>query len=619
MPRKLFTFLILFTFISTWSEKPSPAYAQTADNPAPPAAPVKLIFIHHSTGGNWLADPGGNDLGGGLGQALMENNYFVSATNYGWGPDGIGDRTDIINWPEWFTGPDRDTILSAVYAESGQNTGDFGDWPRLAEDPGGENQVILFKSCFPNSNLGGSPIDPPAGTPNEDMTVANAKAVYNQILTYFSTRTDKLFIVITAPPLATFDTDASTAANARAFNNWLVNDWLSQYPYSNVAVFDFYNVLTSGPSASQNDAGQASGNHHRWWDGAVQHLQEVDNNFLVYPSGDSHPSRAGNEKATAEFVPLLNVFYNRWKASAPAAPPSQPSPQPATPTAPAENLPADTPAASIPRDTSWIDDFEAVPPGTPGWQAFWDEGTATEITCAPAPDQFHNGSQSLQIDFNVAANSWATCALLFDQPQDWSEWQGVSFYLHASQPALVFNLDVYRNAPQGTETYSYSIETPPESAAGWAPVTLTWEQLLRVSWEENGGTPLRAPLQVKGLAFGFNTYPDTPNLGGLWIDDLQLSGGNLPQSNEPNATAAPIAQAEATRPATIQEATATEAPDQTQPTQSVAEGVNTQPTESAPATQPAGKENKARNPICPSAIAAPLAIIGLAAWLRKRG
>ncbi len=50
-------------------------------NPNPPANPVRLIFIHHSTGENWL-----NDGNGGLGIALTENNYFVSDTNYGWGP-----------------------------------------------------------------------------------------------------------------------------------------------------------------------------------------------------------------------------------------------------------------------------------------------------------------------------------------------------------------------------------------------------------------------------------------------------------------------------------------------------------------------------------------------------
>ena len=57
------------------------------DNPNPPTSPVRLIFIHHSTGGNWLADPNDDSPHGGLGRALMNNNYYVSATNYGWGPD----------------------------------------------------------------------------------------------------------------------------------------------------------------------------------------------------------------------------------------------------------------------------------------------------------------------------------------------------------------------------------------------------------------------------------------------------------------------------------------------------------------------------------------------------
>lgn len=56
--------------------------------PNPPSEPVRLIFIHRSTGGNWLADPNEDQPYGSLGRALMNNNYFVSATNYGWGiPD----------------------------------------------------------------------------------------------------------------------------------------------------------------------------------------------------------------------------------------------------------------------------------------------------------------------------------------------------------------------------------------------------------------------------------------------------------------------------------------------------------------------------------------------------
>jgi hypothetical protein len=92
MSKKFVTCLFLLALLAAWPGAFNPASAQPADDPTPPASPVKLIFIHHSTGGNWLADPASNELGGGLGRALMENNYFVSATNYGWGPDGIGDR-----------------------------------------------------------------------------------------------------------------------------------------------------------------------------------------------------------------------------------------------------------------------------------------------------------------------------------------------------------------------------------------------------------------------------------------------------------------------------------------------------------------------------------------------
>jgi len=306
---------------ATPTATPTVTSAPGADNPNPPTSPVRLIFIHHSTGGNWLADPAENELGGDLGRALMNNNYFVSATNYGWGvgEDAIGDRTDIGNWWEWFRGSNSTAILAALYAENGQNFGDYGAWPRLAADPGGENQVIVFKSCFPNSALQGNAnaVPPPiTGNPlrgqdaySDYHTVANAKGIYIDLLEYFRTRQDKLFVVITAPPLQ----DGAWATNARAFNNWLVNDWLSGYPYANVAVFDFYNVLTSnGGNPDINDLGWADGNHHRWWYGAVQHQQTVTSHTAAYPSGDDHPNRAGNTKATVEFVQLLNVFYHRW-------------------------------------------------------------------------------------------------------------------------------------------------------------------------------------------------------------------------------------------------------------------------------------------------------------------
>ncbi len=114
--------------------------------------------------------------------------------------------------------------------------------------------------------------------------------------------------------------DGTYASNARAFNEWLTNEWLSGYPYKNVAVFDFYNVLTTnGGNQNINDLGQVTGNHHRWWNNAVQHKVDGDNdgnpNVLEYPSGDDHPSIAGNLKATGEFQALLNIYVETTPVS----------------------------------------------------------------------------------------------------------------------------------------------------------------------------------------------------------------------------------------------------------------------------------------------------------------
>ena len=295
---------------------PHPGLQSQTEDPTPPDHVVKLIFIHHSTGENWLRD----DYGG-LGLALNENNYFVSDTNYGWGPDAIGDRTDIPNWPEWFASESTPRYMDALFSENGQNA----EYTRTLDDPGGENEIVMFKSCFPNSALEGRPDDPPDS--EGWLTVGHAKYVYNEILKYFASRPDKLFVVITAPPLS----DAAYAKNARAFNQWLLEDWLSEnnYPLHNVAVFDFYNILTS-PEA-----------HHRFVNGEVEHVA-ANRDTSYYPSEDDHPSVAGSRKATEEFVPLLNVYYHRWEnemLSVPISSPAISAAEPAT-AVPAQETPS---------------------------------------------------------------------------------------------------------------------------------------------------------------------------------------------------------------------------------------------------------------------------------------
>jgi len=268
-----------------------------------PAESHKLVFVHHSCGENWLADENG-----GLGRALADAGYYVSDTNYGWGPavaDGtpIGDLTDIGHWYLWFRDPQSSpATLAALYAESGQHS----SYTRASGDPGGPNEIVMIKSCYPNSNLG-SPTEPvPAGDENPlrgrssddgSHTVANAKGIYTDVLEYFREHPETLFVVVTAPPVG----DPSSAANARGFNDWLVRDWLAGYEGVNVVVWDFYNVLTGADA------------HHRVADGRVEHVRGGSDTAAYAQDGDDHPSAAGNRKATDEFVPFLNAAVHRWE------------------------------------------------------------------------------------------------------------------------------------------------------------------------------------------------------------------------------------------------------------------------------------------------------------------
>jgi len=556
----LITLLALLT-ISMRSAEP---LIQQPD-PTPPSAPVKLIFIHHSTGGNWLADPSSNELGGGLARALMNNNYYVSATNYGWGPDSIGDATDIPNWLDWFRSERSPVYMEALYKEDGQNFGDFGAWQRLPDDPGGENQIILFKSCFPNSELEGNPDDPPA--PEGWLSVSNAKYVYNEILQYFATRPDKLFVVITAPPLIS----SANSNNARAFNLWLVNDWLDEnnYTLNNVAVFDFYNVLT-GPD-----------HHHHIMNGRVEHSYIAGHNLLYYPSGDDHPSRAGNEKATEEFIPMRNAFYNRCKATAPDLPPAVESFEP-TVSSDEKVGSGTTPVMPPTMSSEFIENFEN---GATGWEAFFDEGGTTHLTCTAVGERAYEGKQSMQLEFNVAKDGWATCARFFDNPQNWSASSGLSFAVQSAVPGMVIHADIYAGQSEERETYYYALETPDKSN-NWTLITIPWENFHRAEWEESAGDTFAKSDQVAGIAFGFPTDGSHSSSGTLWVDDMRLLK-SLPAS-QPGI-----------EPTTDQ---------QVEPSESQQE---VQSEEESPSAKKSG------NPLCGGAFALPLMLVGWGLWLKR--
>jgi hypothetical protein len=261
---------------------------------APVVRHLGLVFLHHSVGEHWLADPEGagnsHGNGGGLRRTLEGNGYRVRDATYG---SKLGEKTDLFDWLPKFTGHVEEVLRIAHQDDV------------LPE--GERNQIVLFKSCYPNSAFKAQGSEP--GNPNgPELTVTNAKASFRALLQVLARSPETLFVFVTTPPLAGAPRErlgkvlvkrllgrplaaerlAQQARLAREFRDWIIapDGWLASYPLKNVVVFDYYNVLTKNSSSL----------------------------FLEYPSGDgrdSHPNTFGNRAATAEFVPFLNRAVRR--------------------------------------------------------------------------------------------------------------------------------------------------------------------------------------------------------------------------------------------------------------------------------------------------------------------
>jgi hypothetical protein len=267
----------------------------------PPGQPLDLLFIHHSVGGQWLADPGPetgensihitHPSGGSLRARLLKEGYRVHEASYG---SALGEQTDLFDWLPKF----RDH-MPQIRACATQDT-------PLA--PPANNRIILFKSCYPNNAFQG-PGQSPGSPAGPDLTLANAQAAYRALLPEFQKYPAVLFICITTPPEAPClapeplwkatarkllgkgdrqQTLLRRAALARQFANWLKSDdgWLKDYPLRNVVTFDYYDILTG---ASGSD-------------------------LLHYPTDNgtnSHPSAEGQRAAADAFLPFLNRAVRR--------------------------------------------------------------------------------------------------------------------------------------------------------------------------------------------------------------------------------------------------------------------------------------------------------------------
>lgn len=209
---------------------------------------TNVIFLHHSTGRNLVRQ-------GGVRERLAEAHFQFWDHDYNHEgliqPDGA--RTGYsYGIPDNNTDPDG---LAQLFDQRVYRL------PLNAFSGLMQHEVIAFKSCFPVSDIA------------TDEQLEEYKTCYLSIRDVVDQHRDRIFIVVTPPPLNPAATDAETAARARAFANWLKSDeFLVGHP--NVFTFDFFDLLAEGdPLAS-------------------------DCNMLraAYRDGeDSHPNQSANE------------------------------------------------------------------------------------------------------------------------------------------------------------------------------------------------------------------------------------------------------------------------------------------------------------------------------------
>ena len=256
-----------------------------------------FVFIHHSCGSNWLSNS--------LHAALLAKSYIDERNDITYGtvvpPDAArpgslggtpGNNTNMNHWILWFN-----DYLAGVKAHGCAS---------------GVNRIIMFKSCYPISNVGSDGTEP--GSPfSGTQSLVNYKSVlrhpdgagntyshtngytYRPLEDVFAANPDTLFIFCTAPPLHWGTSSDANAHRARLFNTWAKADWLDSYNaahpgLNNVAVFDWFNFLA-------------------YPDGHPDHPNRLTEEYGG-DSGNSHPNTLANQESTAAFATDTDNFID---------------------------------------------------------------------------------------------------------------------------------------------------------------------------------------------------------------------------------------------------------------------------------------------------------------------
>jgi PKD repeat protein len=281
----MLTFILLVTAVKS-------SYAADTDD---------IIFIHKSVGRGLLRS-------GGMENALIAKDYIDEVNE-------IYTRSETPYPPPDTGRPDSVSSYGSYMCDWILWFNDYLEGVKYYGCEDGVNRIIMFKSCYPYSNISSDGTEP--GNPfSSARTLTNYMAIfrhpngpgntythsngytYKPLEDIFAENPDTIFVYVTAPPLYHTSTNEANARRARIFNNWLKNEWLPNYnaahpELNNAAIFDLFDVL-----ANPDD-------HPEY----PNMLREE-----YYNGVDDHPNTAGYTAGAEAFAGPGNVMDAAWEA-----------------------------------------------------------------------------------------------------------------------------------------------------------------------------------------------------------------------------------------------------------------------------------------------------------------
>jgi hypothetical protein len=230
---------------------------------------TNIIFLHHSTGQNLIEQGGVRDLFSQAGYDFWDQGYNQQGLR---APDGsyVGYAYSL---PYDNTDPDG---LARVFSQA------VYDLPLNAFSGLLQHEVIIFKSCFaPTSKI------------TSDQQLAQYQDWYLQIRDSIDQHPEKIFILVTQPPLNPAETNPQESARARNLADWLTSEeYLAGH--QNLFAFNLFDYLAEDdPSSSDYNMLRKE---YRW-------------------GADSHPNRKANEAIGPLLVDFVNQSIETYRSS----------------------------------------------------------------------------------------------------------------------------------------------------------------------------------------------------------------------------------------------------------------------------------------------------------------